>query len=78
MLRDYPNVIKEASIKRIPHRICQYVLSLAQAFHSYYNDEKIISEDIELTNEKLSMIKAVEYVLKDALNLIGVNVLEKM
>ena len=78
ILMQYPSVVVEAASKRIPHRICQYILSLAQALHSYYNDEKIISEDVELTNEKLTLMQAVAYVLKDALSLIGVGTKEKM
>lgn len=78
ILMQYPSVIVEAASKRIPHRICQYILSLAQALHSYYNDEKIISDDELLTNEKLTLMQAVAYVLKDALGLIGVGTKEKM
>ncbi len=78
ILMQYPSVIIEAASKRIPHKICQYILTLAQALHSYYNDEKIISEDEELTNEKLTLMQAVQYVLKDALALIGVGTKEKM
>ena len=74
----YSSVIIEAASKRIPHRICQYILSLASSLHSYYNDEKIISEDEELTNEKLTLMQAISYVLKDALGLIGVGTKEKM
>ena len=78
ILMQYPSVIIEAASKRIPHRICQYILSLASSLHSYYNDEKIISEDEELTNEKLTLMQAVAYVLKDTLGLIGVGTKEKM
>lgn len=78
ILMQYPSVIIEAASKRIPHRICQYILSLASSLHSYYNDEKIISEDEELTNEKLTLMQAISYVLKDALGLIGVGTKEKM
>lgn len=77
-LLQYPLVIEEAAEKRIPHKIAQYAYQLANALHSYYNDEKIISDDIELTNEKLTLLKAVQIVLKDSLGLIGVNVKEKM
>ena len=78
ILMQYPSVIIEAASKRIPHRICQYILSLASSLHSYYNDEKIISKDEELTNEKLTLMQAVAYVLKNALSLIGVGTKEKM
>jgi arginyl-tRNA synthetase len=77
-LLQYPLVVEEAATKRIPHRISQYISNLAASLHSYYNDEKIITEDSEETNEKLTVLKAVQIVLKDSLNLIGVSVKEKM
>ena len=78
VLLQYPAYIEDAATKRLPHKISQYALMLATALHSYYNDEKIISEDIELTNEKLTLLKAVQIVLKNSLSLIGVSVKEKM
>lgn len=78
VLLQYPDVIKEAAIKRIPHRIAQYAISLATVFHSYYNDEKIITDNVGETNEKLHVLKAVQIVLKNSLYLIGVGVKEKM
>ena len=77
-LIQYPNVVKEAAEKRIPHRICQYILNLAASLHGYYNDEKILSDDKEEMNEKLTLLNAVMIVLKDSLNLIGVGVKEEM
>lgn len=77
-LLQYPNVVKEAAEKRIPHRISQYVLNLAAALHGYYNDEKILTDaEIEM-NEKLTLLNAVKIVLKDSLNLLGVGVKEEM
>ena len=78
ILLQYPSYVEEAATKRLPHKICQYSLMLATALHSYYNDEKIISDDVDLVNEKLTLLKAVQIVLKDSLNLIGVSVKEKM
>ena len=77
-LLQYSQYIEEAASKRIPHKICQYVYQLAGALHSYYNDEKIITDNPEELNEKLTLLKAVQIVLKDALGLIGVNTVERM
>ena len=41
-------------------------------------DEKVITENVEETIEKLTVLKAVQVVLKDALSLIGVSAPEKM
>lgn len=77
-LTQYPSVIEEAAVKRLPHKIVQYLLALASNLHSYYNDEKIITNNIDEINEKLTVLKAVQIVLKDGLNLIGVGVKERM
>ena len=74
----YPLYIEEAAEKRLPHKIAQYLLYLASELHSYYNNEKIITEDLIDTMEKLTLMEAVQIVLKDGLNLIGINVKEKM
>lgn len=78
ILLQYPSVIKEAAEKRIPHRVSQYVLNLASALHGYYNDEKILTDDVQEMNEKLTLLNAVKIVLKDSLGLLGVGVKEEM
>ncbi|MBO4623106.1 MAG: arginine--tRNA ligase [Bacilli bacterium] len=78
LLLQYPKVVEEAATKRLPHKISTYVYSLASAFHSFYNDNKIISDDLDKTNQLLTVSKATGIVLKDALSLIGVGVKEKM
>jgi arginyl-tRNA synthetase len=77
-LCEYPMVIEEAALKRLPHKITQYLLNLAGDLHSFYNDEKVITDDILETNQKLTLLKAVQIVIKDGLNLIGVGVKERM
>ena len=78
VLLQYPKVVEEAATKRLPHKISTYVYSLASAFHSFYNDNKIISDDLDKTNQLLTVSKATVIVLKDSLSLIGVGVKEKM
>ena len=78
LLLQYPKVIEEAANKRLPHKLATFAYSLASAYHSFYNDNKIISDDLVKTNELLAVSKAVGIVLKDCLSLIGVGVKEKM
>lgn len=76
---DFPSAIAEAAEKRIPHRITNYINDLAQAFHSFYNAEKVLDkENEELTNARLALIKSVQITMKNALALIGVSAPEKM
>lgn len=77
-LLKYPTTIEEACEKRLVHKIIQYIDELAYQLHSFYNDEKIITENIDETNEKLTILKALQTVLKDALTLVGIHVYEQM
>lgn len=78
-LGDFPAVIADAAEKRIPHRVVNYMNELAAEFHSFYNAEKVIDmEKMELTKARLSLVKAVQITLKNALALIGVSAPEKM
>lgn len=74
----YPEMLQDAASTRLPHKVAQYVMQLAANFHSFYSEEKIITDDLEETLEKLTLLKAVQIVLKDALSLIGVGVKERM
>ena len=78
VLLQFPAYIEMAATKRVPHKMCHYATSLARALHTFYNDKKIITENIEELNEKLTLLKAVQIVLRNALNLIGVNAVDKM
>ena len=78
LLSEYPMVIDEAASKRIPHRLTQYIQSLASAFHQYYNDQPIVTDNLTATNEQLNLMQAIASVLKDALSLIGVSAPERM
>lgn len=78
-LNDFSNCIEECVEYKEPHRMCNYVYKLAQLFHSFYNDCKVIDKDnMELTKQRLALVKACQIVLKNGLELIGVNAPEKM
>lgn len=75
---EFEDVVKKSAEKRMPHLITNYVYELATLFHSYYSHEKIVSDDIIYTSERINLIKTVKITIKNALNLIGVEALEKM
>lgn len=77
-LLQYPSVIEEVATKRLVHKLTHYIDELSYQLHSYYNDQKVITENKELVMEKLTILNAVRIVLKDALALIGVSAPEKM
>ena len=74
----FPEVVKSACEKEMPHIITNYVYELASFFHTFYEKCRIISGDEKETIEKLNLIKSVKITLKNALNLIGVVPEERM
>lgn len=78
-LGEFPQAVGEAAIKRVPHRVTNYIMELASTFHSFYNAEKVLdSEQPERTKARLALIKTVQITLRNALALIGVSAPEKM
>lgn len=78
-LNIFPDTIEECVEFKEPHRMCNYLYKLAQLFHSFYNDCKVIDKDNpELTGQRLALVRACQIVLANGLKLIGVNAPEKM
>jgi arginyl-tRNA synthetase len=74
----FPEVIEGAARTLEPHRLTFYLNDLAAIFHSYYNKNKVISDDDALTGARLFLSRSVQTVLKNGLTLLGVSTPEKM
>lgn len=78
-INEFTNVVSEAARSRAPHKVCNYIQKLAQLFHSFYNACKVIDPTHEeLSSQRLALLKATKITLKNALELIGVEAIEKM
>jgi len=77
-LGDYPNVITLSADNYSVHSLANYLLEVAQLFHSYYNAHQFIVADSKIRNARLALIAAVAIVIKDGLSLLGVSAPEQM
>ncbi|WP_283678301.1 arginine--tRNA ligase [Lentilactobacillus sp. Marseille-Q4993] len=77
MLQDFPEIVKSACQDFEPSEIAKYSLRLAKAFNKYYAHSKILVEDENLS-ARLSLVKSVSIVLKESLNLLGVQAPDEM
>ncbi|WP_019529575.1 arginine--tRNA ligase [Dasania marina] len=77
-LAAYPDLITRAGSNTEPHIVANYLQELAGEFHSYYNSHKMLIEDENLRNARLSLSAAVRQVLKNGLDLLGVSAPESM
>jgi len=77
-IADFPSLVEEMAIDLAPHRLTYYLTELAGNFHRYYNKHRIVIEDKDLSQARLSLSLAVKIVIKNGLELLGVNAPEEM
>ena len=77
-LANFPALIEKSAKSNDPHLICYYLKDLASLFHSYYNSEKFIIEDINLMNSRMFLLKGIKQVIFNGLEILGVDSPEEM
>lgn len=77
-LEEFKSMIKQSAETRQVYTICRYVQELAAEFHSFYNANRVISDDKELMKSRLALVLSVKQVLANALNLLAVSAPERM
>ncbi|MDQ4065638.1 MAG: arginine--tRNA ligase [Actinomycetota bacterium] len=77
-LASFEEVVPEAAQRRAPQRITRYLEGLAADFSAFYRDCRVVSEDGELTQARLTLCIATRRVLADGLALLGVSAPERM
>ena len=74
----YPELIEQAAFNRAPHALVHYLRDLANTLHSYYNAEKFIVEEAALRNARLTLVLAIQQVIRNGLGILGVSAPETM
>lgn len=77
-LGSFGEVVERSAEAMEPHRITFYLMDLAALFHPYYNKNRVVTEDAELTGARLLLCSAVATVAANGLALLGVSAPEKM
>jgi arginyl-tRNA synthetase len=77
-LARYPDVLARSAKSMEPHRVTYYLMSLASAFHTYYNKHRVLNDDPQLQCGRLNLVLAVQKVIRNGLTLLGVSAPDKM
>ncbi|MDD3487606.1 MAG: arginine--tRNA ligase [Candidatus Moranbacteria bacterium] len=78
-LLKFPDLVEEISGNYAAHHLPQYAISLADKFHSFYDQCRVIDEgDLETTVWRLEIVKATQIVLAETLRLMGISAPEHM
>ncbi|MAR95555.1 MAG: arginine--tRNA ligase [Gammaproteobacteria bacterium] len=74
----YPNVVKKAAQTLQPHLIIFYLRDLSQLFHSYYNDNHVLSESEDNMRAIIFCLTAVRQTIANGLDILGITPMQKM
>ncbi|MEH6444778.1 MAG: arginine--tRNA ligase [Oceanospirillaceae bacterium] len=78
LLAKYPETLKNAATNYEPHLVANYLKELASEFHTYYNSNKMLVEESNARNSRLTLSAAVRQVLANGLSLLGVDAPNRM
>lgn len=77
-LSRFPSVVKDASEKFEPFMIARFAVSVAQHFNKFYHDCQINVEEENVKLARLKVVKMTMNVIKDALELLGIECPDQM
>ena len=78
LIYNFEDVLIQVTDKNEPSILARYLIDLAKAYSSFYNENKIIVEDKDIQNARVYLTYAVSEVLKQGANLLGIQTPEKM
>ena len=74
----YPNVVNKSALTLQPHLIIFYLRDLSQLFHSFYNDNHVLSESKDNMQSIVYCLSAVRQTIANGLDLLGIKPMQKM
>jgi arginyl-tRNA synthetase len=75
-LTDFPALVAEAAERRGPHAVPEYAIGLADDFHRFYHEHRVLESDAQAF--RLALVQATRNVLARSLDLVGVEAPERM
>ena len=78
MLAKYPEMLTAAAQDFAPHDVTFYLRELAASYHSYYDAERILVDDVAVKQARLALVRATAQVLHNGLAVLGVDAPQKM
>ncbi|MBI5225822.1 arginine--tRNA ligase [Candidatus Micrarchaeota archaeon] len=78
-LAEFPDVLEYVATTMQPHALCEYAISVAKAFTSFYAVSPVLTpENEDLKSQRLHIVASTKNVLALTLGVLGIDALEKM
>jgi arginyl-tRNA synthetase len=78
LVAHFPEVVKGAADAREPHRVTTFLTQTAAAFHQWYHDHRVVTDDAALSSARLCLARGVQQTIANGLGLLGVSAPERM
>jgi arginyl-tRNA synthetase len=78
-MADFPQVVAQAGAEYSPALIANYTFDLAKEFNQYYHDVSILKEEnVAVKQQRLALLQQLGKALKTAMDLLGIELPERM
>lgn len=77
-LAEWPQEVADAARELAPYHLAYYAKELANAFHSFYNSCKVLTDDARLCDARLALVDCTRITLRNVLTLLGLSAPERM
>ena len=77
-LMEFPNLVQRCTEEYTPHQLTQYLSEVSTAFHKFYTECWVLTEDNELSQARLALCLVTRTVLANGFKILGVTAPEKM
>ena len=77
-LLEFPEIVTLSARTYETQHLCTYLHGLAGAFHKFYHDCRVITEDKALSAARMALCRATRQVLANGFSIIGISAPEKM
>jgi Arginyl-tRNA synthetase len=78
LFADFPDVVESAAFTFEPHRIINYLQSVAEAFHHFYHVHRVVIPQKDLSMARLSLCLAAKTILSNGFKILGISAPERM
>lgn len=78
LISNFDNILKQALNKNEPSIIARYALDLAESYSSFYNDNKVITDDEKVSKARLYLTYMTNVTLTNSIELLGLKIPSQM
>ncbi len=78
ILLEFPEVILSCAAAYEPHRLTTYLREVAEAFHRFYHEHRVIGDNKDLMQARLAVCQMARIVIANGCSVLGVSAPEKM